>query len=180
MKGLIISVIVAALYTVTTMIAAHLFRPRRHLYLFVFAVPAWVLGYALLYTMTPGNLWFLPETWISSARLVDWIYGLAVFLFFCHSFVCAVFAGCSGFSISLLVAIAQAGSQFATTPLLVTKFRTEDGGDRIYGWRVPHLEKRGYIQRNLATGEYALTGKGRLIAEVARFAKWAMNLGEGG
>jgi hypothetical protein len=180
MKGLILSLTVAVLYGVSTMVAAHVFRPRRHLYLFVLAIPAWILSYLLLYVFTPADLFFLPQTWTASVGWVDFIYGLAVFLFICHSFVCAVFAGCSGFSISLLVAAKQSGNQTPTTDYLVAKFRVEDGGDRIYGWRVPHLEKRGYIRRNSATGGYVLTGKGCLIAQVARFAKWAMNLGEGG
>ena len=180
MKGLIISLAVQILYGLSTMIAAHVFRPRRHLYLFVLAIPVWILGYLLLYALTPVDLFFLPQTWTASVRWVDFIYGLAVFLFFCHSFVCVVFVACSGFSISLLVAARQAGSQPATTDFLVNKFRVEDGGDRIYGWRVPHLEKRGYIRRSSATGGYLLTSKGRLIAQLARFTKWAMNLGEGG
>lgn len=180
MKGLLLSLVTLTLYAVSTMLAGHFLRPKRHLYLFVFAIPIGVANFCLLYLLTPAGLGFLPDAWTTSKQLLDMAYGMAIFLFGCHSFVCVVFVACSGFSVSLLVATNVIGKEPASTEFLVSKFRMEDGRDRIYGWRVPHLEKRGYIRRDPNTGNYSLTVKGKLIAQVAEFAKRAMNLGEGG
>jgi len=53
------------------------------------------------------------------------------------------FVACSGFAVSLLVAIRQIDPQFLSTEAVVMKFKMEDGDGRIYGGRVPHLAKRG-------------------------------------
>jgi hypothetical protein len=180
MKGLILSVAALVLYGLLTMVAAHVLRPRRHLKLFVFAMPVGVVAYLLLYWLTPADLYFLPGGWICTNQRLDLLYGLVVFLFNCHSFICAVFVACSGFSVSLLVAIHRAGTQLLSTEDLVAMFRTADGSDRIYGWRVPHLVQRGYLRKDPESGSYTLTPKGRIIARIACYLKRMMNLKSGG
>jgi hypothetical protein len=180
MKGLIISLAALVFYALSTMLAAHVLRPQRHLKLFVFAMPVGVMTYLLLYRFTPDDLYFLPRTWLCSNWRVDLLYGLVVFLFNCHSLVCALFGISGGFSVSLLAAIRQVGPQSLSTGELVARFRTADGSDRIYGWRVPHLVQRGYLRQDTESGNYALTAKGRVIAVAAFYLKRMMNLRSGG
>lgn len=180
MKGLVLSLLTLLLYGLSTMVAGHVLRPKRHLYLFVCAIPICAIFYVLFHLFTPVDLGFLSGAWTASNQLLDLLYGLAIFLFGCHSFVCVVFVACSSFSISLLVVIRQAGTEPTTTESLVAEFQVDEERDRIYGWRVPHLEKRGYIKCDPTTGRYSLTSKGWLIAQAAWLAKRTMNLGEGG
>jgi DNA-binding IclR family transcriptional regulator len=87
---------------------------------------------------------------------------------------------CGGFSTALLVAILQAGDEPATTGTLVAKFRLGENSDRIYGWRLPRLEKQGYVRQDPQSGRYLLTGKGRILAVITFCLKRIMNLGAGG
>lgn len=180
MKGLIISLATLVCYGLSTVVAAHVWRPKRHLKLFVYTIPVGVVVYLLAYWLTPSDLYFLPGNWICSNRWVDLIYGIAVFLIGCHGFACAAFVTCNGFSVSLLVAIHEARRQSVSTQNLVARFRTADGTDSIYNWRVPHLQERNYIQINPGNGQCMLTAKGLLVARLARFLKRLMNLGKGG
>jgi hypothetical protein len=180
MKGLLVSLVTLILYAASTIVVARLWRPRRHIYLFVLVGLAWIVGYIILYFVTPANLYFLPKAWMCSNIWLDFFYGLIVFLLNCHTFVDCVATACAGFSISLLVVILKAAGQTATTDELVAKYKLDDQTDRIYGWRVPHLERRGYIRRDPKTGHYFLTRKGRIIAVTTFCLKRMMNLGEGG
>lgn len=81
---------------------------------------------------------------------------------------------------SLLVALLQSPGQALSTKALINLFQLPDGSDRIYSWRIPDLERRGYIRKSPDTNTYSLTAKGRRAALVAFLAKRLMNLGEGG
>jgi hypothetical protein len=180
MKGLLVSLVTLILYAASTMVVARLWHPRRNIYLFVSVGLAWIVGYAILYFATPANLYFLPKGWMCSNIWLDFFYGLIVFLLNCHTFVDCAVTACAGFSISLVVVILKAAGQTATTDELVAKYQLDGETDRIYGWRVPHLERRGYIRRDPKTGRYLLTPKGHIIAATTFFLKRILNLGEGG
>ena len=201
MKGLTLSLLVLALNIVSTAVAAHVLRPKGYLRLFTVVSLAWGVAYIVLYAVTPKDLYFLPQTWMGSDRRFDMAYGFVVFLLNCHSFVDYFFATCSGFSVSLLVAIFNVGGKPTTTSDLLAKFKLESDAesgrvapgvgpvdtpmaphesDRIYAWRVPFLVKRGWIQKDPNSGHYSLTNTGRIIALIVHGLKRSMNLGEGG
>jgi hypothetical protein len=180
MKGLIVSLVTLALYGLIVMAGAQVLRPKRHLALFLLGLLISIPAYFVLYWITPADLYFLPRGWICSMPWLDMLYGFVVFALNCHSFVDTIIAGCSGFSVSLLVAMLEMPDRQATSGVLIAKFKPADGTDLIYGWRLPHLQKRGYILMHAATGNCVLTAKGRLVARLARFLKRLMNLGEGG
>lgn len=180
MKGLIISITVLLLYIIFAAFVAWCVRPRRHLKLFLLTFLPWIPGYFLLYSKTPPDLGFLPRAWICSNQWVDLFYGFSVLLLNCHTMVDCFFGICGGFSVSLLVALLQSPGQALSTKALINLFQLPDGSDRIYSWRIPDLERRGYIRRSPDTNTYSLTAKGRRAALVAFLAKRLMNLGEGG
>jgi hypothetical protein len=201
MKGLLLSLFVLVLNIVSTAAVAHVLRPKRYLYLFALSALAWGVAYVILYASTPADLYFLSPRWVCTNAHLDLLYGFAVFLLNCHTFVDCFFATCGGFSVSLLMAILNPGGKSITTDALVTRFKAEPESDRsrlvpgrgpvdktlaphesdrIYAWRVPHLAKRGYIRRDEQTGNYMLTSKGRMIALLTLSLKRMMNLGEGG
>lgn len=180
MKGLLVSLLALGLNAVSTVIAAHLLRPKRPLYLFALVALAWGVGYSILYAVTPEDLWFLPPTWMCSSKRLDFFYGLIVFALNCHNFIDCISASCGGFSVSLLVIMFRASGQPVTTDQLAAKFKLGDQTDSIYGWRLPHMEKRGYICRDPNTNHYSLTRKGRVTALIASCLKRMMNLGKGG
>jgi hypothetical protein len=200
-KGLILSLVVFVLYVGSTAVAAHVLRPRGYLRLFLLAFLPCGVGYFTLYTVTPRDLYFLPPTWTGSDRSFDMAYGFAVLLLNCHNFVDYFFATCSGFSVSLLVAILDAGDRPITTVDLSAKFKLESEtesrrmapgvgpvdmpaapqeSNRIYAWRLPYLVKRGWIRKDPQTDHYSLTDTGRIIARIVQGLKRSMNLGGGG
>ena len=155
----------------------------------------------MLYAVTPENLCFLPQAWVSANRWFDMAYGFVIFLLNCHNFVDYFFGTCSGFSVSLLVAMLNAGRKPTTTDDLLAMFNLESEtersrvapgvgpvdtplapheSDRIYAWRVPAMVKRGWIRKDTETQRYCLTNKGRIIALITLGLKRSMNLGEGG
>lgn len=180
MKGVILSLVTLAFYGLVVMAGAHLLRPKRHTALFAAALLISTPSYFVLYWITPADLWFLPQAWTCSIAWLELLYGFVVFGLNVHSVVDTVIAGCSGFSVSLLVAILETPDRQATTGHLIAQFKPADGSDLIYGWRVPHLAQRGYIRVEPSTGNCVLTAKGRFVARVARFLKRLMNLGAGG
>lgn len=180
MKGLLISLATSLLYSLTVIVGAQLYRPKRHVWLFYGTIAVLIPVYFVLYAITPRDLRFLSAGWICPNQGLDMAYGFVVFLLNCHNFACVIVPLCSGFSVSLLVAIQQSKGETATTDELLAKFKMTDGTDRIYGWRVPHLERRGYIRIDPQTGNCWLTPKGRWIARVTYVLKRLMNLGAGG
>jgi hypothetical protein len=200
-KGLILSLLVFVLYVGSTAVAAHGLRPRGHLRVFLLAFLPCGVGYFILYTATPRDLYFLPPAWTGSDQSFDIAYGFAVLLLNCHSFVDCFFATCGGFSVSLLVAILGAGGRPMATADLSTKFKLESEAEprrmapgvdpvdmpaarqesnRIYAWRLPYLVKRGWIRKDPKSEYYSLTNTGRIIARIVHGLKRSMNLGEGG
>ena len=180
MKGLLVSLLALALYVVSAVIAAHLLHPKRPLYLFALVAAGWGVGYSILYALTPQDFWFLPRAWMCSSTPLDFFYGLIVLALNCHTLIDCLSASCGGFSVSLLVVMFRAGEKPVTTDALVAKFKLGDQADTIYGWRLPHLERRGYLHRDATTGHYSLTSKGRVTAVIAHCLKRMMNLGKGG
>ena len=198
---MLLSVLVFVLYVGCAAVAAHVLRPRGYLRLFALVSVPCGVAYFILYAVTPPDLYFLPLAWTCSDRYFDMAYGFVVFLLNCHNFVDYFFATCSGFSVSLLVAILNAGGRSITTADLSAKFKldsetgsgrvapgvgpvdmpvTPDDSDRIYAWRLPFLVKLGWIQKDPRTEHYSLTGTGRTIARIVHGLKRSMNLGEGG
>ena len=201
MKGLVLSLLAFVLYVGSTAVAAHRLRPRGHLRVFLLAFLPCGVGYFILYTVTPGDLCFLPPTWTGSDQFFDMAYGFAVLLLNCHSFVDYFFATSGGFSVSLLVAILDAGDRPIATADLSAKFKLESEAEssrmapgvgpadmpavpqelnRIYAWRLPYLVKRGWIRKDPQSEYYSLTNTGRIIARIVHGLKRSMNLGEGG
>jgi hypothetical protein len=200
-KGLILSLLVLVLYVGSTAVTAHVLRPRRYLRLFLLASLPCGVAYFILYTVTPRDLYFLPSTWTGSDQSFDMAYGFAVLLLNCHSFVDYFFGTCGGFSVSLLVAILDAGAKPITTADLSAKFKLESEtesrrmapgvdsvdmpaapqeSNRIYAWRLPYLVKQGWIRKDPQADHYSLTNRGRIIARIVHGLKRSMNLGEGG
>jgi len=198
---LLVSLLALLLNMLFTAIAAHLLRPKRHLYLFAISSFAWGVVYVILFLVTPPDLYFLSPAWMINESWLDLVYGLILYFLNCHTFVDCFFATCGGFSVSLLLAISKQGQNTPSTEDLLAQFKLQpqsqpqgmvpgldpvDGtlapeeSDRIYAWRVSHLEKRGYIHRDNATKHYTLTAKGRTIALITLALKRLMNLGEGG
>ena len=180
MKGLILSLAALLSFAVMAAIAPRFVRFKRDLQLLICVTPLGAVVYFILYAITPPNLYFLSEPWMCSNPRLDLVYGFAVYVLNCHTFVDGLSGSCGGFSVSLLIIILNHRGQPTSTGTLVAKFILPDQTDAIYGWRLPHLENRGYIRRDAETGYYTLTAKGRLVAVVAHGLKRLMNLGEGG
>lgn len=180
MKGLLLSLALLVAYILSSAILAHILKIKRHSDLFIPLFIAWSPIYFAAYFWTPRHLYILPSTWTSHTVSLDVLYGYVVFFLNCHSFVDIFFATCGGFSASIMRAMLSAGRDGIATEELISKFKTAEGSDKIYGWRVPHLAKRGYILVDPGSGECRLTLKGRLIARSVVVLKRLMNLGKGG
>jgi hypothetical protein len=178
MKGLLLSLLVLAGYALTTAVVAHLTRPRTYLRLFVMHAGLWTPGYFLLYWLTPADLGFLPPAWQCAHPWWDALYGFAVFLLNCHTYVDCFFGFCTGFSVSMMLAIGRRGG--LRQDEILQQFSLPDGSDRIYAWRLPYLQKIGWLRQDPVTGHYQLTRRGRSIARITWTLKRAMNLGKGG
>ena len=180
MKGLLVSLVALFSFAILAAVAARLVRLKRDLQLLVYTAPLGAVVYFLLFLVTPPDLGFLPRAWMCSSARLDLVYGFVVYVLNCHTFIDCLSASCGGFSVSLLVILLQHGQLPTSTATLVGKFTLPDQTDSIYGWRLPHLEQRGYIRRDPDTGSYSLTAKGRIVAVVTHYLKRLMNLGEGG
>jgi hypothetical protein len=179
-KGLLISVIAFVCYVLSTMVVSHVVRPKGHLKTFALTLVAWTPLYFALYALTPRNVYILPEAWLSPITWLDAVYGFFIFVLNSHSYMDTFFAFNGGFSMSLMHAILTAGDQGMTAEELVAGFIGPDGVDKIYGRRIPNLEKMGCIRFDRETGLCHLTGKGRTIAKVDVMLKRLLNLGAGG
>ena len=179
MKGIFVSLIAVLGFLLTAVLAARLFKPSRHLYLFVPTAVLWAFGYLALYWCVPASAGFLPLSWQCAHSWGDGVYGFLVYWLNIHTVVDVFFATCGGFSVSLLTAILRAEGGMSTEEL-VGAFGGKQGGDKIYNWRVPHLERQGYLLRDANSGTYRLTPKGRLVALFTDLLKRLMNLGKGG
>lgn len=180
MKGLIISLSVFVLYAVSTIIVSHIRKPERHSCLLFGAVAAWTPAYFIVFFLTPCNLYFLPQSWIAMPMWLDIAYGYAVFLLNCHSFIDFFYGFNGGFSMSLMLDILRSKGRGISSEDIIEGYRVTDGMDKIYGWRLPHLEQTGYIRTDPRSSACCLTAKGRIIAKVALFFKRFLNLDIGG
>jgi hypothetical protein len=180
MKGFVVSLVALGAFAVLAAVAARLVRLKRELQLLVYMAPVGAVAYFILYAVTPADLYFLPEAWRCSSARLDLVYGFVVYVLNCHTLIDCLSASCGGFSVSLLIILLRHGGQPVSTAALVAKFTLADQTDSIYGWRLPQLERRGYIVRDPRTGCYSLTSKGQLVAVITYGLKRLMNLGEGG
>jgi hypothetical protein len=180
MKGLLVSLAAFGLFIIVSAVASHFLRLKRHLHLFAMVALVCVIAYFIIYNVTPANLYFLPSGRMCPSPIFDQTYGLVVFFLNCHSFVDCFFASAGGFSTSMLMAILRNDGRCITTSAMVAKYKSGTQTDRIYGWRIPYLESKGYIRKDAGNGSYGLTAKGRVVATAAFVAKRLMNLGQGG
>jgi len=180
MKGLLLSLVGLLAFAVSTIAIARFVRLPRQLKLLIWMTPIGAVAYFLLYASTPPNLHFLADRWMCSNSTLDLWYGFVVYILNCHTLIDCISGSCGGFSVSLLVIFLGAPNQTASTAEVIAKFKLGDETDSIYAWRLPHLEKHGYVLKGPATRTYSLTTEGRLVARIALGLKRLMNLGEGG
>ncbi len=180
MKGLVISLAAFVLYVTGTTVLSHVLRPRVHSRLLFPAVLACSPVYALLYWLAPPDAWCLPAAWLSTRPWLDAAFGYAVYLLNCHSYIDFFYGFNCGFSAGLLVDLSRAGTGGLTTEHFIRRFHRPDGTDKIFGWRLPGLERDGYLWRDPDSGRYRLTPKGAAVARLAWFCKRVLNLGAGG
>jgi hypothetical protein len=179
-KGLIISLAAFVLYVASATLVAHLTKPERHGRILFPFVLVWTPAYFLLFLLTPPDLGFLPPAWRCSLRWLDVSYGYVIFLLNCHSFIDFFYGFNGGFSTSLMQELHRAAPAGLPAPAIVGLYKRPDGTDAIYGWRLPQLERTGYIAVDRERGVCTLTPKGRAIARLARGCKRFLNLGSGG
>jgi hypothetical protein len=180
MKGLVLSILVFSLYVFSVAILSWIIRPKNHTAIFFPAVAIWTFVYFAFYFTTSHNFGWLSASWLCSIRWVDVTYGYVIFLLNCHNFIDVFFGLNSGFSTSLMQELHAAGNCGLTTEEIILRYRRTDGSDVIYSWRLPRLQKTGYLLINAQTGTCALTRKGRAVAVLARELKRFLHLEEGG
>lgn len=180
MKGLLISALVLVGYVISIWITAHLVRVERYSKLFFSLFAAWTPLYFLAYFATPDNAWILPAAWSVAPWKLDAAYGYVVFALNMHNVMDFFFGVNGGFSTCLLLEILRSGRRGLATEEIVARFRTADGADKIYAWRLPRLAETGYLAIDPASGDCRLTAKGVWAARIAWLGKRILNLGMGG
>ncbi len=180
MKGLLVSLVAFALYVLLTAVLSHILKPKHPARLFFPTVCFLAPSYFAIYFLTPADLFFLPESWQGGPTWLDMTYGLVVYLLNCHSYIDFFFGFNGGFSMSMMLEILRSDGGVLTVEQLTSRYFTEDGEDKIYGWRLPHLEATRCATIDRATGKCELTAKGRLVARTAIALKRFLNLGTGG
>ena len=180
MKGLVISSAIFAAYVVFTVVVSHFGGIRRYGRVFFPAVVIWTPFYFASYALTPADCWFLPATWLAKPLWLDVVYGYVVYLLNCHSYIDFFFGFTGGFSTSLLREILVSGPQGCTTEELATGVFTEDGRDKVYERRIPHLTEAGMIRVSGADRLCVATVKGRRWATLLSAVKRMLNLDKGG
>jgi hypothetical protein len=180
MKGVLLSLLVFFLYFVSTVIVSHLGRFQRHSKLFLPALAVWTPVYFALYWLTSPTLGFLAPPWLATHRWTDIIYGYVIFVLNVHSYMDFFFGFNGGFSSSMLVRLMKAGPAGLTLGEVIANYRTSDGTDKLFAWRLPRLAETGYLSIDSTSGRCRLTAKGRLVATLGLFCKNILNLGKGG
>ncbi len=171
MKGLILSCATLLFLVILTIVSAQILRPKQHAKLFfMLCIPCAAL-YFLAYELTPATLGFLPLPWQAKPSRLDAIFGCVVFLLNSLTYINLFGALNTGFSTSLMLDILQTGKDGMTTEQIVAGYAGDDGIDKIHGWRLPGLERSGYLRKNGATGIYRLTAKGFIVAHLSSFFK---------
>lgn len=177
MKGLLVSLIVFAGYVPVSALLAHLLRVERHGKLFFPLMGLSVPCYALLFWLLPPDLGFLPRAWQATHVGVDAVTGAVILILNIHSFIDYFFAFNGGFSTSLML-LMRRGSRTAED--LIAQYRGRDGLDKIYGWRIPFLQTKGYAEIDPQTRLCRLTDRGIRAARLGLLAKRFLNLERGG
>ncbi len=180
MKGLIVSLFVFAAYVLATFAVARLWRVKRHGRLFFRSIAIWSPIYFLAYYCTPSNLWILPQSWLGVPAWLELLYGYVIFLLNCHSYIDFFFGFVAGFSMTLLRDILLAGPQGRTTAELLAGFQMEDGQDKAYRRRIPHLAEAGMITVEEPGQICHITPQGRRWAMILSFFKKLLNIAKGG
>jgi hypothetical protein len=176
MKGLIISLLVFAAYVPLSAILCHILKVKRHGRLFFPMMGLSVPVYVALFYLTPDDLGFLSPAWQATHTWVDALSGAVILVLNVHSFIDYFFAFNGGFSTSLMLLLRDGPR---TTEELVAAYRGEGGIDKIYGWRIHFLLKKGYITID-ESRVCRLTPRGVRAARIGIFAKRFLNLGRGG
>lgn len=180
MKGLLLSAFVLVGYVISVAVAARLVRFERKMTLYMAVFAIWIPLYFIAYLATPPNVWILPESWSRVPWELDLAYGFVVFALNVNNSMDVFFGLNEGFSTCLLLEIHRGGPRGLTTDELGATFRSPDGTDKIYAWRLPRLEASGYLVIDPTTGTCRLTGKGLWLARIAWWGKRILNLGPGG
>ncbi len=180
MKGLFISLVVFFLYVAFTILVSHFFRVKRHGRLFFPAVALWTPVYFILYFATPEDCGWIPETWLGNPRWLELIYGYIIYLLNCHSYIDFFFGFTGGFSMSLMCDLLLSGKKGRATAELITGFELENGGDKVYQRRIPHLAEAGMITVDGSQQICRATPKGKRWAAILSFIKRLLNLSKGG
>lgn len=180
MKGLILSALVFVAYCISAVVLSRVMRPQRHARLFAMLAGVWSVAYLGSYATTPRQLWILPGGWTGDPQWLDAGAGLLALLLNVHSFVDFFYGFNGGFSTSLLLNLLRRHPQSVPTPELTDRYRDVAGHDKIVAWRLPALQRDGFVVVDAATGECSLTPRGRAVARLARFVKRVLNLGKGG
>lgn len=177
MKGLLVSLLVFAGYVPASALLAHLLRVQRHGKLFFPLMALSVPCYAAVFWCLPPDLGFLGPAWQATHVWVDAATGAVILVLNIHSFIDYFFAFNGGFSTSLLLLVRR-GCRRAED--LVAQFRGRDGLDKIYGWRIPFLQAKGYAVIDPQTRACRLTPRGLRAARLGILAKKFLNLERGG
>jgi hypothetical protein len=180
MKGLVISLAAVCSCVASSIIMAQLMRPRRHLPLFLACSLIGSVGYAVVFMSTPPDLWFLEPGWQCGSKELDFVYGLAVYVLNCHTWIDVFFGTCGGFSSAILIVMHRARGPVQTDDVASAFRFAENGGDRIYSARIPNLVRWGYVAYETGGHRMRLTRKGRVLALVVSRIKRMMNLEAGG
>lgn len=180
MKGLLISIVTFLAYIVFTILVSHFCGIKRHGRLFFRAVALWSPVYFILYFVTPQNVWILPASWAGTPQWLDVLYGFAIYLLNCHSYIDFFFGFTGGFSMSLMRDVLLSGTRGRPTAELVAGFLTPDGEDKVYRRRIPHLAEAGMIVVENPGQLCRATLKGKRWALILSFTKKILNLSKGG
>lgn len=176
MKGLLVSLLLFVLFVPLAALLSHLFRVKRHgkllFPMMALSAPVFFGVYALL----PDDLGFLPPEWQATHAWVDALTGTIILVLNIHNFIDYFFAFNGGFSTSLMLLLHK---RPRTSEELIAEYRGADGLDKIYGWRIPFLVKKGYVTVG-PDHVIRLTARGDRAARIGLFAKRFLNLGKGG
>ncbi|MDP8247436.1 MAG: hypothetical protein P9M00_04815 [Candidatus Tritonobacter lacicola] len=178
MKGLILTLIWFVIFLTVTIVILRLRRRKKPFKFFMAVFIGTLPLFIFSYLMTPTDLYFLPSSFVEPCAIVDFLYGLVVYVLLFHNFWDFVYAGPMGFSAGLLVELERVGGRGGSTEELIAYFRRDGQVDKIFGRRIPNLLHGGYIAMDNEV--VRLTRKGRVMANLTCFLKRLVCAGEGG
>ena len=168
MKSISLSVICFTVFTLLLVIATPSLKKRLYRSVFspicfaVFLVPL----YAVLYYLTPYDLYVFKPAFVEINVFVDFANGICLYLFLCVAFADLLIAAVTQpFSADILVMVYRAGRNGTDFEELSEAYSDGDGIDAVLEKRLNHLLEGAYIikQDNYVT----LTVKGRFIATIS-------------